>query len=197
MAQTLRYVNGLLANFPDNSSGLIKAEHVRDFVSSFVNGRGFIIDETAVTLPVEQLTWVSINPLLLSPEHTEQTLWTFDGNNYGVSNYSAMTDTVVPSPYNKLVSVVAVLDLTKNAGGADAYQLQFTKNGVGIGLAESVEFPAAGSATVTLVDWSLADISLLDTYGVQIQGVDTTDDLVLNYFSMSIEDSILLEAPTP
>jgi len=197
MAQTLRYVNGLLANFPDNSSGLIKAEHVRDFVSSFVNGRGFLIDETAVTLPVEQLTWVSINPLLLSPEHTEQTLWTFDANNYGVSNYGAMTDTIVPSPYNKLVSVVAVLDLTKNAGGADAYQLQFTKNGVGIGLAESVEFPAAGSATVTLVDWSLADISLLDTYGVQIQGVDTTDDLVLNYFSMSIEDSILLEAPTP
>ena len=64
-------------------------------------------------------------------------------------------------------------------------------------LAESVEFAAAGSNTVTLVDWSLATLDVADTYGVQIQGVGTTDNLDLRYFSLQISDSILLSEPTP
>ena len=126
MSQTLRYVNGLIANFPDNTSGLIKAEHIRDFCVSFVNGRGFLVDETNVTLPIQDGTWTQINPLLISPESTVNTLWVFDGNNFGVSNYGALADTIVPAGYTKLMSITVVLDLDKAAGGSDNYEVQVT-----------------------------------------------------------------------
>ena len=88
-----------------------------------------------------------------------------------------------------------VLDLTKVSGGSDDYLFQITKDGVGIGLAEQVNFPAAGGQTVTLVDSSLTDLSVVSTYGVQVQGVGTGDDLTLNYMSQSMQDSILLQQP--
>ena len=197
MGQTLRYVNGLIANFPDNTSGLIKAEHIRDFCVSFVNGRGFLVDETNVTIPIQDGTWTQINPLLISPESTVNTLWVFDGNNFGVSNYNAFSDTIVPAGYTKLMSIIVVLDLDKAAGGADNYDVQVTKNNVGIGLAETIEYDASGSQTVTVLASIGADVSLSDTYGVQIRGVGTDDDLTLRYLSYSLSDSILLAEPTP
>ena len=62
MSQTLRYVTGLLTNFPDNSQGLIKPVNMRDFVSSFINGRGFLVDETPVNIPILDGTPTAVNP---------------------------------------------------------------------------------------------------------------------------------------
>ena len=199
MSETLRYVDGLLANFPDNSQGLIDAVNMRDFVASFINGRGFLVEEDPVTLPISDGVWTHINPLLPDPEiSTSETLWVWDGNNYAVNNYLAIPDVIIPSGYSKLLQIVAVLDITKVAGGADNYLIQVTKDGVGIGLSESVQFSAAGTQTITVLDSSVADLSVAAaTYGVQIQGVGTTDDLVLNYFTQSMNDSILLSSPTP
>jgi hypothetical protein len=197
MAQTLRYVEGLLANFPDNSQGLIDAVQMRDFVVSFINGRGFLVEDTDTALPILDGAWTSINPLLASPEVTTESLWVFDGNNFAFNAYASIPDTVIPVGYSKLLQIVAVLDLTKAAGGADNYEGQITRNGVGIGLAETITFPAAGGQTVTLLDASIATLDVTDTYGCQIQGVGTTDDLVLEYFTMQVSDSILLSDPTP
>ena len=195
MSETLRYIEGLLTNFPDNSQGLIKPVNMRDFVVSFINGRGFLVDETNVNLPILDGTPVVVNPLLISPVVTTTGLWGFDGNNFGVSNYANIPDIIIPADYKKLLSIVAVLDVTKSAGGADSYSMEFIKNGAPHGLPETVEFTAAGTQTVTLLSTDLADLSLPDTYGVQVTGVGTTDDLSLNYFTMNFADSILLESP--
>ena len=195
MAETLRYVAGLLANFPDNSQGLIKPVHMRDFVASFINGRGFIVDETGITLPISDGPFTAVNPLLLSPEATTTSTWGFDGNNFGFSQYDLIPDLIIPAGYSKLLSLVSVLDVTKSAGGADNYLFQHTKNGAPLGLAESVQFTASGTQTVTLLASTLADLSLTDLYGVQVAGDGTTDDLVLNYFTMTLADSILILDP--
>jgi len=195
MAETLRYVEGLLANFPDNSQGLIKPVNMRDFVASFINGRGFLVDETPVNIPITDGVFTSVNPLLLSPIKSTTGLWIFDGNNLGVQNYNAIPDVIIPAAYQKLLSLVTVLDVSKAAGGADNYLMQHTKNGLPLGLAESVQFTAAGTQTVTLLATDFVDLSLADTFGVAIAGDGTIDDLTLNYFTMNLSDSILLAAP--
>ena len=197
MAQTLKYVGELLSQFPDNVSGLIQPEDVRDFVVSVIDGTGTLVDETEINIPILDGVWTSINPLLLSPESTANSLWVFDANNFAVNNYTALPTTVIPSGYSKLLRVVAVLDLFKAGGGADNYQMQVTKNGVGIGLAETVQFEASGGQTVTLLDSSITDVSVSDVYGIQVQGVGSTDDLTLIYFTQQMSDSILLAAPLP
>ena len=170
---------------------------MRDFVASFINGRGFLSDETPINLPILDGTPTSVNPLLLSPIATTTGLWIFDGNNFGLQNYAAIPDVIIPAGYQKLMSLVSVLDVTKSAGGADSYLMQHTKNGAPLGQAESVQFTAAGTQTVTLLATDLTDLSLSDLYGVQVTGAGTTDDLTLNYFTMTMSDSILLADPTP
>ena len=195
MAQTLRYLDELLANYPDNTAGLITPENVRDQLVSTVAGVGFLADTTEITVPIVDGVPTLINPLLTAPI-TEPELWTFDGNNLAVSNYTALTDTVVPAGYTKVLSIVAVAVLEKTAGGADIYDLQFARNGSPIGVAETVSYTAAGSQTITVVNRSLVDVSTADTYGLTVVGLGTNDDLQCHSFEMNLTDAILLTDPT-
>ena len=194
MVTTLRYLDEVLGGFPDNTQGLITAEKERDFVISTSTGIGLLIDSTAVNIPITDGVPTIVNPLLLAPAFTEQ-LWTFDGNNFATSNYAAVPGLTIPSPHFKLVSLLAILSLEKPGGGADAYSIQFTKNGVGTGLDEFISFPAAGAQVATVITFDVDDISQADTYGVQITGQGTGDDLTLHTFEFKVEDSILLAAP--
>ena len=143
--QTLRYADQLLAGFPDNVTGLISAENVRDFLVSILPGRGLLEETDNIALAIVADTWLSINPLLTNPDHTEM-YWNFDGNNFAYPNHSGHGMTV-PAGYSKSAQLLSILELSKSAGGSDDYEVQFTKNGVGIGQPESVEFPAAGVNT--------------------------------------------------
>jgi len=195
MAQSFKNVTELLAGFPDNVTGLISAENVRDFLVSIVEGKGLLEATDNVTLPIVADTWISINPLLLNAAHTE-TFWAFDGNNYAFSNHSNFASTTVPPGHQRFGQFMSILELTKSAGGSDEYSVQFTKNGAGIGEPESVEFNEAGTDTTTVLHPLLVDISLsTDLYGVQIMGIGTGVDLELGYFTMQVSDSILLAAP--
>jgi len=197
MAQTLRYVSQILSSLADNTQGLISAVAMRDWLASTIDGKGLLEATDNVNIPIVADTWVSINPLLVNAAHTE-TFWNVDGNNYLFPNYAAAGGTTVPAGYTKFGQFMSILELTKGGGGADAYQIQFTRNGVGIGEPESVDFPEAGTDTTTLLHPALVDVSVpTDLYGVQIMGIGTTDDLTLGYFTMQISDSILLEDPTP
>ena len=196
MSQTLRYLDELLENYPDNTAGLITPENIRDHLVSTVAGVGFIADTTEVTIPILDGTPTDVNPLLIAPETTEE-LWRFDANNFAVSNYSALVSTIVPAGYSKVLSLVAVMVLEKVGGGSDAYDLQFQASGVPIGIPESIQYAAAGTETVTLVNRSLADISTADTYGITITGIGTTDDLVLHSFEMNLTDAVLITDPNP
>ena len=195
MSQTLRYVNELLASAPDNSTGLISAEALRDFMISIVEGKGLLEATTNVTISIVADTWVSINPILVGAVHTE-TYWSVDGNNYMFPNHSASVGTIVPAGYSKFGQMMSILELTKPSGGSDSYEVQFTLNGTGIGEPESIDFPEAGTDTTTVLHPLLIDVSVpTDLYGIQIRGVGTGDDLTLGYFTMQVSDSILLEAP--
>lgn len=194
MSQTLRYLDELLLNYPDNTAGLITPENIRDQVVSTVAGVGFLADTTQVLVPITDGVPTSINPLLLAPVTAEE-LWVFDGNNLGVSNYTALASTIVPAGYTKLLSIVAVAVLEKTAGGTDVYDLQFTRSGVPIGVAETVAWTAAGVETITVVIRTLADISAAETYGLGVTGVGTSDDLQCHSFEMNLTDFILLTDP--
>jgi hypothetical protein len=194
MAQTLRYLDELLANYPDNTAGLITPENVRDQLVSIVAGVGFLADTTEVTVPITDGVPTLINTLLTAPV-TLPELWLFDGNNLGVSNYTALTGTVLPAGYTKILSIVAVTVLEKTAGGTDVYDLQFTRTGVPIGVAETVAYTAAGVQTITVVVRALADVSAPDTYGLTVAGLGTNDDLQLHSFEMNLTDAIMLTDP--
>jgi len=198
MAQELLYLDQVLEGFPDNVSSLIEPVNIRNLVVSTMAGKAFLENTDNVTLLIDSGVWLLINPLLVNAAHT-QTLWSFDGNNFLHPSYATdMQNTTVPSPYYKLASLVAVLELTKDSGGADNFEVQFTKNTVGIGEPESVEFAESGTQTLTLLHSFVPDISIeSDTYGVRIEGVGTSDDLTLGFFSMQISDSVLLSDPTP
>jgi hypothetical protein len=198
MAQTLLYLDQALAGIPDNSQQLIVPENIRDFMVSQAQGKGFLEHTDNIALIITDGVWLQINPVLTNPS-TAQILWSFDGNNLAFPSYSIdLTDTTVPPGYTKLASVVAVLELTKALGGADNYEVSFTKNGATFGQPESVEFSAAGTQTVTILHAFLTDVSITtDTFGVQIQGVGTSDNLTLGYFTQQMSDSMLLATPAP
>ena len=196
MAQTLRYLDELLTNYPDNTAGLITPENVRDQLVSTVAGVGFIADTTQVSVPIIDGVPTALNPLLVAPI-TEPELWRFDANNLAVSNYSALTDTAVPAGYTKILSIVAVVVLQKVAGGSDVYDMQFTRSGAPIGVAETIVYAAAGTETITIVNRGLADISTADTYGLTVTGIGTNDNLELHSFEMNLTDAILLTDPNP
>ena len=194
MVTTLRYLDELLASFPDNTQGLITAEKERDFVISIAEAMGYLADQTDVVIPITDGVPVAVNPLLLGPASTVQ-LWTFDGNNFATPNYSAVPGLTVPPGHSKLSGFLAILSLEKISGGDDSYSVQMTRNGVGFGLDEFINFPAAGGQVVTLITALVTDISVSDTYGVQITGQGTGDDLTLHSFEMRVQSSILLAAP--
>ena len=194
MVTTLRYLDELLNGFPDNTQGLITAEANRDFVISIAEGVGYLADQATVEIPIIDGVPVGVNQLLTLPQATDQ-LWIFDGNNLATQNYGAVPGLTVPPGHSKLMGLLAIMSLEKQAGGADNYSAQFTKNGVGIGLDEFFPFAAAGGQVVTLISFDVVDISLNDTYGVQITGQGTGDNLFLHSFEMRVQSSILLTTP--
>jgi hypothetical protein len=193
----LLYLDEVLAGYPDNTAGLITPLNARNHVVSTIRGVGFLDSATTITLPVLNGTGTLINPLLLDAAFTQATLWTFDGNNFAISNYGSLTDVTIPAGFTKLVQLVAVLSLEKTGGGSDSYQFQFTRNGVGVGLAEDVPWSSAGTQVVTTLYTTLYDISTQDTIGVQVIGVGTTTSLQLHNFEMNTSDSVLLTDPNP
>ncbi len=192
---TYRYVEELLSAYADNTSGLIDAVQGRDLIVSYAPGRGIVVDETNVSLPIVNGSYLAINPLLVSPV-AAVSLWRFDGNWFVIPDHASVVGVTVPAGYNRLAVFSATLALNKGTGGSDAYLVTFTRNGVPVGLAENVTFPAAGDQSVALRYAASVDVSLgTDTFGVSIQGNGTGDDLTMEYFSMAVEDAIRLSAP--
>jgi len=190
MAQTLRYLDELLAATPDNTAGLITPEVFRDTLVSLAVGAGFLADVTPVSVPIVDGVPTSMNPLLPSPLEVGAG-WTTDANNFMHPDYATLATTTVPPGYLKLAQFVAVLSLTKVAGGEDSYELQFTEDAVLVGVPEAITFSAAGSTVVTIITSQLVDLSINPVFGVSITGIGTSDDLTLDSFELSVSDKLL------
>jgi hypothetical protein len=195
MGQTLRYGSALLGLYADNTQGLVSAEAGRDLIVSTHLGGGGLSSADTVTIPIVSGTPVLINPLVTSPVRAG-VFWRFDGNNAATSNYaSALPSTTIPQPYYKALTVSVQMELNKQAAGADPYDFQLVKNINPIGLPIRVRYDSSEAKHVDL-EWTLnADISSSDTYGVQVTGVGTGDDLTMSYFAMLMIDHMNWEAP--
>jgi hypothetical protein len=137
--------------------------------------------------------FTGISPLLQNVTVSGE-LWTFDANNFAVSNYSAMPATV-PAGYQKVLQIIALVLLHKDGGGTDEYEFTFTKNGTPIGLPEPYVFKSTPDLITLVVD-VLADVSATDLYGVSVSGTGTSDDFNLLSFSMQLRDNWLLTDPS-
>lgn len=195
MAETMRYISECLAGFPDNVSELIRPENMRDYVVSAHDGGGSLISEDTASIPITSGVPVLINPLVAGP-HAFGVFWTFDGNSLAVSNYAAaLPSTIIPSPFYKAATIRCDMELNKTAGGTDSYDFHLVKNGVAFGLPTVVRYDTSEAKHVHL-EWFLnADISAPDTYGVQVTGLGTGDDLTMSYFSFLVQDTANWEAP--
>jgi hypothetical protein len=193
MATTLRYLDEILANLPDNTAKLITPENVRDGFASVKVGLGYMYSTTEVTVAIDPDVWVALNPLLVNVTVADE-LWTFDANNYAKSDYTTLSNVIVPAGYSKVLSIRTLVNLDKAGGGSDPYEFQYTKNGVGIGQVEPVIFRGTPQLETFMID-TLADISTADTYGLQVRGVGTGDDFDMQAFSMQLFDSYLASAP--
>jgi len=194
MAQTLRYLDALLASAPDNVTGLITAEALLDRDVSNAQGAGFLADTTPVDLSINPDIPLSINPLLTAAEHVGAG-WDTDGNNLQYPNYSLGTGTVVPAGYSKLCSFVGVLSLEKLAAGVDTYDINFTKDGIAFGVPESIIFDGSTSQVVTVLASAIVDISTTPVFGIQITGIVTGDDIRVHSFQQTVNDKLLWVSP--
>ena len=191
----LKYADEIQSAFGDNTQGLISPSDSRDAFDSMLSGHGFLSTNTETTIPILDGTWTQINPLLVDVTTAPEQLWSIDGNNLFVPVYSTQPQMTVPEGYQKLCSFVSVISLRKDLSGSDDYLAQWVEDGVGVGLAESISFSAAGEQVETMLYSSSVLIGEAHTFGMQIMGVGTTDELHITYMSQQVTDSILISAP--
>jgi len=196
MAQTLRYVDELLAAYVDNTSGLIDAVAGRDLIVSYANAAGYVETTTDVTIPITNGVPEIINPLLVGVTSVESG-WGVDANNFFFPDHISVSPaTVIPAGYSKVARFQCVATFTKPSGGTDNYRVSWVKNGVIVGIEHDMRFTLNATETVVLPDILIQDISIVsDTFGVQVTGEATGDDLVLNAINLLVTDSILGSAP--
>jgi len=196
MSQTLRYVSEILAGYPDNTQGLIDPVNVRDHAVSYANAVGYIESTTDITIPITSGVAVIINPLL-SGVSSVQSGWGVDGNNFFFPDHSsASPNTVIPSGYSKVMSLQCVATFTKQGAGSDNYVIGWVKNGFPFGITHEIRFTSGDAETAVVPEVAVQDISVTsDTFGVQVTGVGTGDDLTLNAINFIVTDSILGSAP--
>jgi len=128
--ETLRDGSGLLANFPDNTAGLIDAVNSRDFVVSVAPGVGFVEDDPATvpyTIPMTDGVPVDFMASLTTPLFVGN-FWKLDGNNAFVPSYTDI-GVIVPAGLFRLLEGSVILNVEK-VGATQTYQFQGTEGGV-------------------------------------------------------------------
>jgi hypothetical protein len=189
--ETLREANELLANFPDNTSGLIEAVHSRDFVVSATPAVGFLEDDPAqvpYTIPMADGVPVDLLSTLVAPLFVGN-FWKLDGNNAFVPSYTDLGVTVPPG-LDRLVKGSVFLNCQKLGGGTALYTLQGTEDGVLTGEPVTREI----GTTPELQVFSGTRLYLVDLAGaisIVITPVGHSDDLQINDLRVSVESVML------
>jgi hypothetical protein len=189
----LLYLDQAMDGIPDNISQLVNPIDIRNAITSSKDGMGFLTTVTEVNIPVSSGSFTAINPLLQDVTVSGE-LWTFDANNFAVTNYSAIPATVPPG-YTKVLQIIALMLLHKVGGGTDEYEFQFTKNGSAIGLPEPYVFKSTPDLVTLVVDVLAEVANVTDLYGVAVAGSGTSDDFDLLGCWMQLRDNWLLTDP--
>jgi len=177
--ETLWTIDEMLAAFPDNTQNLITPLASRSMIVSEAVNVGYL-DDTALplTIPVVAGTPVDIMGALTAPAFIGN-FWRIDGNNHFTENYTPRGVTVNPDTI-RISSFRAQMQMTKIGTGADSYRFQWYKSGVPFGEEWDIEIDNNDPFWVGVTADDLTDISLADTFTVQVTGLGTGDDLQLN-----------------
>ena len=195
MAQTFRYFDELVGQFPDNTQGLIKSEDVRDLLVSTSLRVGILQDDDLIeAIPITDGVLTQLNPIMVSPTFAGQG-WTTDGNNYLLAENSP--DTVVPAGYTTLGRVTTSLSVQKSTAGTGSYSMHLTRDGVSIGPVTFLVDLSNTFINVAFEAFTFIDRSVTaTTYGVAIQGEGGTNaDVDILPLEISITDTILASEP--
>lgn len=177
--ETLLNVDEMLASYPDNTQRLITPLAGRNVIVSEALNVGYVTGTALpITLPITAGVPVDILAALTAPSFIGN-FWRIDGNNHFVENYTPRGITVNPGTL-RISSFRAQMQYQKVGTGADTYLFQWYKSGVPIGEEWSIDIDNTDPFWVFATTDDLTDISLADTFTVQVTGVGTGDDLTLN-----------------
>lgn len=190
--ESLRTASGLLANLPDNTSGLIQAVNTRDVVVSVVDGVGYWDDADdpglPVTIPNAGLgVGVDILSALPGPPATAfaGNYYKLDGNNHFVPSYTDQ-GILVPAGTQRIVESLVTLRLSKPGGGTNLFTLQGTRAGVPYIPGRTVSLTSTPE-TFTFSGSRLVDVSLAEALSIDFVPDDGPADLVVHEWTITLK----------
>jgi hypothetical protein len=190
--EVLKDASGVLADLPDNSSGLITPQAHRSEVVSVVNAVAFLEDDPAVapqTLPMtDGVPFDLLQGLAGTPGFVGQ-FWALDGNGRFVPDYVPSGVTVEPGT-TRLVSGSVLLRLSKAGGGTAVYEFQGTEGGVLTGNPVIREIGTTEDTEAFSGD-RLYDVFAAGAISLTITPVGTSDDLILHNLRIKLVSSLI------
>lgn len=176
--ETLRTASQLLAEFPDNTAGLIDAINSRNAVVSEAVGIGFLEDDTAsFVIDVTAGVVVSINAEITPlPQLAANFAWDIDGNNAWIPDYGN-NGIITPAGVTRLVGINTTMILNKLTGGSADYIFQYRQAGVLIGNAITWNLTGGNPQLFTMSEELLYEPALGENLEITVTGSGTSDDL--------------------
>lgn len=190
--EVLKDAGGILADLPDNSSGLIVPQVHRSEVVSVVNAVGFLEDDPAtvpVTLPMTDGVPTDVLSQLVAPLFVGQ-FWELQPvTNAFVPSYGNAGVTVEPDTIRLLQGTIGIR-LNKVGGGTATYEFEGTQGGTFTGN------PVQRTIGITPEVFWLSGDRLYDVYAgdpvsFSITPIGTSDDLVLTDLRVKLIGSLI------
>jgi len=189
--ETLRTAIQLLAEFPDNTAGLIDAINSRNAVVSEMGGIGFLEDDSAsFNIPITAGNAQDINSLITPiPILASNFAFDLNGNQHWVEGYTAAGITV-PAGVFRLLGLQTTMVLFKQGGGTSTYQFQYTRGGATFG--NPIEWNLGTTNQLVVINEDvLYEPALNEAFSVQVLNQVGNDDLTVTDFRQQITGTLL------
>lgn len=196
MADTLKYIDEALAGVPDNTSGLVTPQDVRELALSGIADGASLYEYDPFTIPFVGLGVPVDIPLLLPSLVSLVSIgWLVDVNGHLVPDWPASI--IVPVGHTRALTLSSIIVATKQGGGTGDYAFRFTKDGTPLaGPGEVITLTTVAESMIH-AQLDLNVISDAAVYSITAEGIDSTDDLDITEFQLRVEGGALLTDPTP
>lgn len=189
--ETLRTASQLLAEFPDNTAGLIDAVNSRNMIVSELLGVGFMEDNAAqFTITVQDGVFVSVNAAVTpNPLLAANFAWDIDGNNSWFPDY-VNNGVIVPAGVTRLHGITSTILVQKQGGGTASYSFQYFLGGVAFGNPVTVTIGTTPQI-LPQSDELLVEVALGETMDWRCRANGTTDNLDVLDFRQRVTSALI------
>jgi len=188
VADSLRTFAQLIANVPDNTSGLVSPQDIREAIISGLSDGGSVADDADWTLTLASDTWTDIPSNSTGPALAAALLWIKDGSDRLVPDWA--NQYTVAAALERGAEVIARVRATKT-GAAQPYQFRVVRDGSVVGAAVDATI---SSTTTASVSFSVADSYVVadeEPWSLEAQAVGHGDDLDVEGWSLAIRGVLL------